>query len=96
MRRHDLCIRQRTHIAQKPPSDVEDKAMNFHKFLIDLRKGYDFHLGAIGNMDETPMFFDMPSNRMTEVKGASTVSVKTCGAEKQHFTIILSCLADGI
>ena len=49
---------------------------------------------AIGNMDETPMFFDMPGNRTVDVKGASTVSIKTSGAEKQHFTVILSCLAD--
>ena len=93
--RHGLCLRQRTHIAQKLPSDVEDKVMNFHKFVIDLRKGQQFHRRAIGNMDETPMFFDMPGNRTVDVKGASTVSIKTSGAEKQHFTVILSCLADG-
>ena len=96
MNQHDLCLRQRTHIAQKLPSDVEDKVMNFHKFVIDLRKGQQFYLGAIGNMDETPMFFDMPGNRTVDVKGASTVSIKTSGAEKQqYFTVILSCLADG-
>ena len=95
MNRHGLCLRQRMHIAQKLPKDVEDKVMNFHKFVIDLRKSQQFHLRAIGNMDETPMFFDMPGNRMVDVKGASTVSIKTSGAEKQHFTVILSCLADG-
>ena len=37
----------------------------------------------------------MPGNRTVDVKGASTVSIKTSGAKKQHFTVILSCLADG-
>ena len=32
---------------------------------------------------------------MVDVKGASTVSIKTSGVEKQHFTVILSCLANG-
>ena len=41
------------------------------------------------------MCFDMPGNRTVDVKGASTVSIKISGAEKQHFTVILSCLADG-
>jgi len=30
-----------------------------------------------------------------DLKGAKTVSVKTTGVEKQYFTVILSCLADG-
>ena len=95
MNRYGLCIRQRTHIVQKLPKDVEDKVMNFHKFVIDIRKSQQFHQRAIGNMDETPMFFDMPGNRTVDVKGASTVSIKTSGAEKQHFTVILLCLAHG-
>ena len=69
--------------------------MNFHKFVIDLKKSQQFHLRTIGNIDETPMFFDMPGNKTVNVKGAITVSIMTFGAEKQHFTVILLCLADG-
>ena len=46
-------------------------------------------------MDETPMFFDMPGLRTVSVKGEKTVSVKTTGNEKNHFTVILACTADG-
>lgn len=95
MCRHDLALRQKTHIAQRLPKDMDTKVDSFHKFVIDLRKGHDFELGAIGNMDETPMFFDMPSNRTVDVKGAKTVSETTTGSDKAHFTVILSCLADG-
>ena len=77
------------HIAQKLPKDVEDKVINFHKFVIDLKKSQQFHLRAIGNMVETPIFFDIPDNKTVDVKGASTVSIKTSRADKQHFTVIL-------
>ncbi|MCG7877729.1 MAG: hypothetical protein N0C90_15530 [Candidatus Thiodiazotropha endolucinida] len=82
-------------IAQKLPSDVDNKVQSFHSFVINERKKVEFDLSQIGNMDETPMFFDMPGNRTVDVKGATTVSVKTMGGEKSHFTVILSCMADG-
>ncbi|WAQ99390.1 POGK-like protein [Mya arenaria] len=64
-------------------------------FVIDAWKDHKFELDAICNMDETPIFFDMPSNRTINFKGSKTVSIKTAEGEKTHFTLILSCLADG-
>ena len=74
---------------------MDCKVDSFFKYVIDLRKEYDFSLGDIANMDETPMFFDMVGNRTVDVKGKNTVSVKTTGSDKAHFTTILACLADG-
>ena len=54
-----LALRQRTHIAQKLPKDVEDKIISFHQYIIKQRKEMAFEFGQIGNMDETPMTFDM-------------------------------------
>lgn len=93
--RNGLTLRQRTHIAQKLPKDIETKVTSFQKFVIDLRKGHEFELGNIGNMDETPMFFDMPGSRTVDIKGSKTVTVKTTGSDKSHFTVILACLANG-
>ena len=95
MRRNNLVLRQKTHIAQKLPKDVDCKVDSFLKYVIDLRTAYDFSLGDIGNMDKTPMFFDMVGNRTVDVKGKNTVNVKTTGSDKAHFTTILACLADG-
>lgn len=95
MNRFNLTLRQKTHIAQKLPSDLDEKVEKFHKFVMNERKLYDYPLISIGNMDETPMTFDMPGNRTVNVKGAKTVTVRTCGAEKSHFTVVLACLADG-
>ena len=95
MNRNGLTIRRRTHIAQKLPNDVNDKVAGFHKFVIDMRKKQQYDLAQIGNMDETPMYFDMASNSTVEQKGAPTVSVRTTGHEKSHFTVVLACMADG-
>jgi len=46
----------------------------------------------IGNMDETPMFFEMPG---VSVKGEKSVAVKTTGNQKNYFTVIHACPADG-
>jgi hypothetical protein len=40
------------------------------------------------------MVFDMPGNPTVDFKGASSVSVKTTGAEKSHFMVVLSCLEE--
>jgi hypothetical protein len=47
-------------------------------------------------MDETPMMFDLPENRTVHNKGEKTVTVKTTGHEKTHFTVVLACMADGV
>ena len=41
------------------------------------------------------MTFDLPSNRTVNAIGAKSVLIKTTGHDKSHFTVVLSCLADG-
>ena len=95
MQRHGLCIRQKTKIAQKLPNHLEEKITEFHKFILKQRKQCDFELGQIGNMDETPMCFDLPGNRTIDKKGAKSILIRTTGNEKTHFTVVLACMADG-
>lgn len=95
MERHGLTLRQRTKLSQKLPKDLENKINSFHRFVIELRKRHNYDLGHIGNMDETPMTFDLPGNRTVHAKGEKTVLVKTTGHEKTHFTVVLACMADG-
>ena len=95
MKRRGLAIRQKTKIAQKLPNDLEEKIVSFQKYLINARKRDDYELVQIGNMDETPVWFDMPAARTVESRGVKTVLLKTTGNEKTRFTVVLSCLADG-
>ncbi|KFD59721.1 hypothetical protein M514_28104 [Trichuris suis] len=50
----------------------------------------DFVLASIGNIDETPIFFDMVGNRTVERKGKKSVLEKSIGHEKGHFAVALS------
>jgi len=95
MKRHGLCIRQKTKISQKLPADLDEKLVAFHSFVLKQRKLYDFELSQIGNMDETPMSFDLPRNRTVDKVGAKTVQVRTTGHERTNFTLVLACMADG-
>ena len=60
-----------------------------------MRKAKQYSLEQIGNMDETPMQFDMPLDRTLNNKGDKTITIKMTGHEKDHFTVVLACLADG-
>jgi len=88
-------LRQRTKIAQMLPAALEEKIESFHQFIIKHRKQHSYDLSKIGNMDETPMTFDLPPNRTVNPAGAKTVMIKTTGHEKTRFTVVLACMADG-
>ena len=60
-----------------------------------MRKQYDYPLSNIGNMDETPLTFDLPSNRTVHPSGDRTVLARTTGYKGNHFTVVLTCMADG-
>ena len=47
-----------------------------------MRKKNNYDLGQIGNMDETPIFFDMVGNMTVDLKASKTVHVRTTGNEK--------------
>lgn len=95
MRRSGLSLRRRTSLAQKLPSDFAEKLTEFQRYVINLRKKHSHLLGQIGNADQTPVFFDMPSNTTVADKGAKSVVVKTTGNEKARLTVMLCVLADG-
>ncbi|XP_077109885.1 uncharacterized protein LOC143766246 isoform X2 [Ranitomeya variabilis] len=95
MNRFDLCLRQRTKISQKLPKDLDEKLMSFHSFIINQRRNHNYDLGDIGNMNETLMTFDLPSNRTGSRLRNRTILPRTTENEKKHFTVVLSCLANG-
>ena len=94
LRRNNLALRQKTKIAQKLPEDLEEKIVNFHRFVLNCRKKANHELVNIDNMDETPVWFNMPLARTVNTREKS-VSITTTGHEKSCFTVVLSCLADG-
>jgi hypothetical protein len=47
----------------------------------------------IGNMDQTPVFFNMTENRTVSFKGIKTVSIKTQNQDKSRCSVFLTITA---
>lgn len=95
MKRHKLVMRERTTLAARLPEDLTDKVLSFQRFIIDRRQEHPLELAQIGNMDEVPLTFDMPTKKTVNERGAHSILVRTTGHEKSHFTVALACMADG-
>lgn len=95
MKRNGLSLRRRTTVAQKLPETYDEKRLEFQRYVEDLRRRRGFLLGQIGNADQTPVWFDMPSRRTVAEKGERQVRLLTTGNEHNRFTVMLCCTADG-
>ena len=87
-------MRAQKKLAPQIPAAYEDQVLEFHSYVINLPKTYNFELSQIANMDEATLTFDVPSNKTVDVQGAKTMDVKTSGHEKTHFTVVLACCVD--
>lgn len=67
------------------------KTHHFVKFVLKECNMFEFSLGNTGNMDETPMYFDLSGNMTIDRVGNKTITVKTTGHKKQHFSC--ACLS---
>ena len=95
MKRDGLSLRQKTTLAQRLPPDYEEKIVQFHQYVIRQRQAHNYPLHLVGNMDEVPVQFDMPSNRTVNAVGDKTVKIRTTGNEKNRLTVVLACAGDG-
>lgn len=95
MKRHNISFRVATHTAQKLPAELEEKRQNFFRFIIRMRKQRGYDLKFIGNMDETPVYLDMPGTRTLHTVGDKTIAMRSTGHEKERVTVMLAGLADG-
>ena len=89
-RRHSVSLRTKTTLTQRLPEDLEQQTVKCHRFVITSPQHHGYSLSRIFNMDETLMWFELPSSHTLEFSGNRTVPVKSCGAEKQSFTITLT------
>ena len=95
MNRNNLSNRCYMTIAQHLPENLIEKQQEFLAYIMYKRMQYDYLSSFIGNMDETPMSFDLPSNTTIDERGARSVSIRTTGHERTNFTVVLTCMADG-
>ena len=95
MRRNNLSLRAKTSIAQKLSAALEEKMATFLQTVRQVRKDSKYPDNMIVNMDETPMYFDMTTNKTVNLNSAKTVSVRSTGAEKSRLTVVLAATGDG-
>ena len=67
----------------------------FTRSVQDVRKELKYPDSMIVNIDETPMYFDMTTNKIINQKSANAVSVRSTGAEKRRLTVVLAATGDG-
>lgn len=60
-----------------------------------LRHSKDYPLSYIGNMDETPMWLDMPEETTVTRTGGRSVPIRTTSHDKGRITVVLAAMADG-
>ena len=57
--RQKICLRARTSVIKKPPKQLESILRKFYEDTARFMRIEKYPLSLVGNMDETPAFFDM-------------------------------------
>ena len=91
---HSISLRTKTTLAQRLPQDLEEKTIQFHRFVIALRQRYGHSLSRLFNMDETPMRFELPLSITLEFSGSRTVQW-SLAAPRRGTLQSLAVAADG-
>ena len=93
--KQNLALRKKTSLCQKLSSQIESKISSFYSKCTRFFKIGKYPLPLIGNIDETPVFFDMVLRKSLVQKGHKSVTLRTSGSEKRHVTVVLAVAADG-
>ena len=82
-------------MSQRLPTDLVPKVISFNIKTRKLCLQHGYPLSSIGNMDETPLWLDMPGDMTITRQGDRTVCIHTTGHDKMRFIVVLSAMADG-
>ena len=69
--------------------------VKYHHFILNAPDLQKYSLPVTGNMDKTPVIFDMMPEKSLLEKGQKSVAIQTPGSEKRHVTVVLTVAADG-
>lgn len=97
LRRHQLSLRTPTVSTSKlyPLAELQPMLLNFWQSVLCARQTFGIGAKYIGNMDEVPIYFEMPPRKVINKRGAKTVVVKTSGDSRKRITVVLAVTADG-
>ena len=95
MNKHGLTLHKHTSLAQHDPGNLIDCVISF---ILNVRCKFHTKQYAMANviaMDETPIWLDMPSATTVNEAGASSVTIRSTGHEKDRVTVCLEGKANG-
>ena len=100
LQKNNYSLRRASHLGQPLPSKSLELFYEFFRDIIrkrqklgifDAEGDYD----RLVNIDETPIFFEMTTDKTYNKKGAKVVSIETKGNEKKLITCVLAVSASG-
>lgn len=71
MKRCVFLVERHTGTSQKLPAEFAEKLETFHCDVLSQRHKYSYQHGQIGNVDQTPLYFEMPATTTVGTKGSS-------------------------
>jgi hypothetical protein len=94
--RYGLSDRVKTHVAQECLKSPFEQCVIVSNYLSSIKNILSIYDPCqIFNMDETPLYVDMPGERTMHFRGAKTVDIINTGHEKLRFTVTLTINANG-
>ena len=88
-KRNHFTLRAKTSLSQYLPKNLEEKLTSFIATMKQHLARKNYPMAFVGNMDETPMYFDLVPSKVVDRVGAKSCIVKTTGAEKRHIAVTL-------
>ena len=91
-----VCVRGQRQLFSKNYLLNLEKLAKFIVKVKVMREAHKISDNLMINVDETPLYFNMPRSRTVSRKGVREVRIRSTGAEKRRLTVILACTAPGI
>ena len=92
---HDYSLWQRTTLALRLPQDLITKVLSFIVSTRKLCHSKNYPLSSITNMNEMPLWLDIPGDTTITRRREQSIPLHTTGHEKGRFTVVLSVMAYG-
>ena len=93
--RNGFTFRTKTHFGQILKDDCFKQASLFLNEVREIRSKNGINSSIIANMDETPVFLNMPLTKTIVKRGSRQVIIKTQNQEKCRISVLLTIVADG-
>lgn len=97
-KRNNLSIRRASNLGQKLKDNAIDDIYKYFHLIISNRRLlniYDNDVNLIINVDETPVYLELPEKTTVALKGTKEININTYRNDKKRVSVILSIACNG-